>query len=234
LSRQLSINRTQFNRYLSGESFPRPDVLGRICSFFNVDARILLEPVELIGRGEDPVSNPYLRDFVGAGTRDVSERVLPSGFFRFSRRSFLSETQFVMGLVMIFRNGPNTFLRGLETRRAMQMQQLPDHPDAREFRGFVCQQEDAVAIIVSRRNTMTSSFNYLSKVASYDNNFWLGFVNRSVPEAAVGLRATRLVYEYLGNRVADALPAARTAGFFNEEDLPPFHRRLLQPDQPFR
>ena len=44
LSRRLGINRTQFNRYLSGESFPRPDVLDRICSFFKVDARILLEP----------------------------------------------------------------------------------------------------------------------------------------------------------------------------------------------
>ena len=36
LSRQLGINRTQFNRYLAGESFPRPDVLARICDFFDV------------------------------------------------------------------------------------------------------------------------------------------------------------------------------------------------------
>ena len=41
LCRDLGINRTQFNRYLAGESFPRPDVLHRICSFFDVDARIL-------------------------------------------------------------------------------------------------------------------------------------------------------------------------------------------------
>ena len=43
LARQLGINRTQFNRYLSGESFPRPDVLARICRFFEIDARVLLE-----------------------------------------------------------------------------------------------------------------------------------------------------------------------------------------------
>ena len=30
LCRELGINRTQYNRYLSGESFPRPDVLQRI------------------------------------------------------------------------------------------------------------------------------------------------------------------------------------------------------------
>lgn len=45
LCRDLQINRTQFNRYLSGEAFPRPDVLSIICEFFDVDARILLEPL---------------------------------------------------------------------------------------------------------------------------------------------------------------------------------------------
>ena len=34
ICRDLGINRTQFNRYLSGESFPRPDVLHKICIFF--------------------------------------------------------------------------------------------------------------------------------------------------------------------------------------------------------
>ncbi|WP_375175530.1 helix-turn-helix domain-containing protein [Pseudooceanicola sp.] len=43
LCRDLGINRTQFNRYLSGESHPRPDVLKRICDFFEVDARVLLQ-----------------------------------------------------------------------------------------------------------------------------------------------------------------------------------------------
>ena len=45
LCRELGINRTQFNRYLSGESFPRPDILQRICAYFKVDARILLQPL---------------------------------------------------------------------------------------------------------------------------------------------------------------------------------------------
>lgn len=201
--------------------------------FFNVDARILLEPVETLGRREDPVMNDFLREFIGSGTREVQENLLPSGFFRFSRRSFLDDDTFVTGLVRIFRKGPNTFLRGFETRSAMQAQHLPLDAKAREFRGLVTRHEDGVAIIVSRRNTMTSSFNYLSKVASFENNFWLGFVNRSVPETAVGLRATRLVYEYLGPRAADALPAARAAGFHTEETMPPFHLRLLRPDQPF-
>jgi transcriptional regulator with XRE-family HTH domain len=233
LSRQLGINRTQFNRYLAGESFPRPDVLARICNFFDVDARVLLEPVDQIGSGQDPIANPFLRDFVGSGAQHVPQEIFPSGFYRFSRRSFVDLDVFVVGLIHVRREGANTFLRGYESREAMRMQDLPEDGHAREFRGLVMQQEDGIALIASRHNSMTCSFNYLSRVASFDNNYWVGYVTRTVPATVGGLRATRLAYEYLGTRMAQVLPAARTAGFCSREELLPYHRRLLQPDQPF-
>jgi len=46
ICKKANISRNQFNRFLSGESFPRPDVLDRICSFFGVDANILLRPLD--------------------------------------------------------------------------------------------------------------------------------------------------------------------------------------------
>jgi transcriptional regulator with XRE-family HTH domain len=49
ICKSANINRTQFNRYLTGESFPRPDILDRICRYFEVDANILLRPL-----GEEP------------------------------------------------------------------------------------------------------------------------------------------------------------------------------------
>ncbi|MEW9918661.1 helix-turn-helix domain-containing protein [Marimonas sp. MJW-29] len=233
LSRQLGINRTQYNRYLSGESFPRPDVLARICRFFDVDARILLEPVGSAGSEQDPIANPFLHDYVGAGVANVPEEVFPSGFYRFSRRSFLKMDVFILGIVHVRRSDKNTFIRGFETRAAMKVQNLPTSSLAREFRGIVMQQEDGIVMIASRRNTMTSTFNYLSRVASFENNFWQGYVTRTVPENVGGLRATRMVFELLGNRPRDVLAAARATGFHSVDDLPAFHRRLLMPDVPF-
>ena len=233
LARQLGINRTQFNRYLSGESFPRPDVLARICCFFQVDARVLLEPVDQIGSKQDPIANPFLRNFVGSGAKDVPEDLFPSGFYRFSRLSFVTQDVFVVGLVHVRRDGTNTFLRGYEAKEAMRIQDLPTDSPSREFRGIAMKQEDGIAIIASRNNAMTCSFNYLSKVASFKNNFMLGYVTRTVPESVDGLRATRLVYEHLGSDMADVLPAARMTGFCNSDDLLPFHRRLLWPDDDF-
>ena len=234
LSRRLGINRTQFNRYLAGESFPRPDVLDRICSFFGVDARILLEPVDTLRHTDAVLTGPVLADFLGIGVENLPQDVFPSGFYRFSRRSFTNDQQFILGLVYVFRSNGIAYVRGFEAREAMRQQGLSDSPRAREFRGYVTQQEDGVAMLISRRNAMTCSFNYLARVASFENNFWVGYVTQTVRENPGGTRAARMVYEFLGRDRGAIYSAARSAGFVNEDALLPFHRRLLQPDQPFR
>ncbi len=234
LSRQLGINRTQFNRYLSGESFPRPDVLDRICTFFEVDARILLDPVDSISNGGQILDGPFLSDFLGIGVQNVPEQAFPSGFFRFTRRSFISDTKFVTGLVFVFRRDGQTFIRGFEAKEAMTQQGLPSDSASREFRGYVTQQEDGIAMVISRRKAMTCSFNFLSRVSSFENNFWVGYVTRTVRESPTSTRATRMVYEHLGRDSKKVFQAAHAAGFVAEEDLTPFSRRLLQIDDPFR
>ncbi|MEO0936849.1 MAG: helix-turn-helix transcriptional regulator [Pseudomonadota bacterium] len=234
LSRQLGINRTQFNRYLAGESFPRPDVLARICAFFDVDARILLEPVAEIGDLDDTLGHPFLAGFVGGGARDVPEEVFPSGFYQFSRRSFMSEGDYVVGLVRVFRSGRTTMVNGFEAKEAMRAQGLSTDRTAREFRGLVMLQESGIAALISRNGGMTASFNYLSPEASFQNNYWTGYAIRTVREALDSDRAVRMVYEYLGTGWASARKAARGAGYTKYQDLLPYHQRLLRDGQPFR
>lgn len=234
LCRELGINRTQYNRYLAGESFPRPDVLHRICTYFNVDARILLEPVGQISGGDVSIfNNPAISDYLGGATRPVSEDDFPSGFYRFARRSFLDEGMFVRGLIYVFRNREGTFLKGFEAKEAMRQQGLPTDPATREFRGAVIPQEDGIAALVSRRGSITSSFNFLARIPSFENNFWVGYVTRTVRENVAGRRVERLVYEYLGRDMEDVLPAARSAGFCAEGDLLPYQRNLLKPGETF-
>lgn len=234
LSRQLGINRTQFNRYLSGESFPRPDVLNRICTFFDVDARILLEPVATLSSRGQLLNGPVLRDFLGIGVTELTEELFPSGFYRFSRRSFLNDGQFLVGLVRVYRQAGFTYVRGFEAREAIRQQGLPMQARAREFRGYAARQEDGVAMVISRRGAMTCSFNFLARVASFENNYWVGYATRTVRETTNGLRAARMVYEHLASKPDVILPAARASGFKSAEELPPFHRRLLQTGDPFR
>ena len=233
LSRQLGINRTQFNRYLSGESFPRPDVLARICDFFDVDARVLLEPVENIAVKADPLTGPFLGDFLGVGVTAVTEADFPSGFYRFSRRSFLNAEQFVVGLVRVFRQNDAVVVRGYEARAALIAQGLPLHRDAREFRGLVLKQEDGISALISRRDAHTASFNFLSRVTSFENNFWVGYVARTVREMSGSERVVRMVYEHLGSDFARAKAAAKDGGYCTAEALLPYHRQLLKVNEPF-
>ena len=235
LCRDLGINRTQFNRYLAGESFARPDVLHRICSFFGVDARILLEPVEEISnKPASLLQHPYLADFVGAGLLGLSEEEFPSGLYRFSRAAFSEESRFVVGLVRIFRKDGMTFLRGFEPKEALAMYDLPTDAASREYRGLVLRQAEGIAALVSRRGAITTSFNYLSKTGGLTNHFWVGYAVRTTPENPSGRRAARLVYEYLGNDRHKVLAAARGAGYRTAKELVPFHRQQLRVDEDFR
>lgn len=233
LCRDLGINRTQFNRYLSGESFPRPDVLHRICSFFRVDARILLEPIQSLASPHGILNHPLVAEYVGAGLEDMPQDMFPDGFYRFSRRSFIETDLIILGLVYVFRRDHHTFIRGYEAKEAMRQQGQPIDPQTREFRGVILPQEDGVAAIVSHRQTMATSFNYLSRVASFQNHYWVGYATRTVRESVTGCRAARLVYEHLGNDTSAVLNAARKSGFCSPNEVMPYHRKLLQLDQPF-
>ncbi|WP_368484323.1 helix-turn-helix domain-containing protein [Pseudooceanicola sp. HF7] len=234
LCRDLGINRTQFNRYLSGESFPRPDVLHRICQFFGTDARILLEPVDQLRTGgEGILSHPEIAPFLGRNSTEFDPALLPSGFFRFSRLSFVDSTMAVMGLVYVYRKDGFTFVRGYEAREAMRQQGMALDGASREFRGIFLAQEQGVAALIARRGAATCSFNFLSPVAAFDNNFWEGYVTRTIREAISGPRASRMVYELLPRNSRAILEAARSTGLVGLDQLPPFHRRLLRLNHPF-
>lgn len=235
LCRDLGINRTQFNRYLSGESFPRPDVLHRICDFFGTDARILLEPAGSIRAGAfDLLNHPVVSGFFGSGPIEVPDALFPSGIYRFVRRSFIDELKFVMGLVRVYRADGYTFLRGFEPRAALRLQGLSTALHDREYRGIVMRQDEGVMIIAAHRNSLACSFNFLAQETSFQQNLWEGYVTRTVRERVNGVRASRMVYEHIGQDMTTVIGAARTTGLVDIGDVPPFQARLLRENEPFR
>lgn len=237
LCRNLGINRTQFNRYLAGESFPRPDVLHRICLFFSVDARILLEPVDEIAPSEpnrDILTHPAVQPFLGKTLEPVIEEELPSGFYRFSRPSFTDNQRFVVGLLFIFRADGHTFVRGYELPEAMSDQGLTARARDREFRGVVMKQERGIITLAARRGALTCSYSFLSRVPSFQNNFWEGYATRTVTESIVGQRVVRFVIEHIQGAWRVARAMARESGYCNVEELPGYHARLMRPGEPFR
>ena len=56
--------------------------------------------------------------------QQLSEEFFPSGFYRFTRRSFINEEKFVIGLVYVFRDAGVTYIKGFEAKEAMYSQGL--------------------------------------------------------------------------------------------------------------
>lgn len=162
----------------------------------------------------------------------MPEQMFPSGFYRFSRRGFLDDRKFLQGIVLVRRIDGHAVLCGLEPREAMRHQGLPLSRAQREFRGVVLRQDEGVSILIARRGAKTGSYNFLAPVASYENNFWEGYVTRTVRSQPAGRRMTRMVYEHLGDDTTAILRAARCAGYCEADDLLTHHLRLLQIDQP--
>lgn len=118
LCRDLGINRTQFNRYLNGEAFPRPDILSKICTYFEVDARILLEPLEALSRPPELPSWASIGAVLKAtAVRPVDRDILPDGLYLHYRRSYFVGDALSSSMVKINRDaGGNVRVRGFISR----------------------------------------------------------------------------------------------------------------------
>ncbi|MEM6578719.1 MAG: XRE family transcriptional regulator [Pseudomonadota bacterium] len=206
-----------------------------MCVFFDVDARILLEPLEKTQTAShELLSHPFIKDYLGKAPTSVPEDVFPAGFYSFVRRSFIDDDQFTMGLVHVKRDDGYTFLHGFEPREAMRNQGLSTAPADREYRGIILRQEEGVMAIVTHRQSLACSFNFLTPETSFQSNIWEGYATRTVREKVTGRRAARMVYEFLGRDLSRGLQIARQAGLVTLDHVPPFHRKLLRLNQEFR
>lgn len=235
LCRELSLNRTQFNRYLAGESFPRPDILQKICIHFGLDARILLQPLHEL---QTDLSNTQafsgLHEFLNMRPGNVPEHLFPSGFYVFSRHSFIYPDTFIQGIIHVYRKDNMTYITGREPISEMRRQALPIDKYAREFRGMVMAMDTGLGMLVSRRRFMTGTFNFIAPVPSFENTYWQGYAVRTSREFSTTSRATRMVYQYLGGFSNKVLEASRKSGLCSAQELPNYHKALLLLDRSFK
>ncbi|SLN27515.1 hypothetical protein ROJ8625_01136 [Roseivivax jejudonensis] len=212
LCRELGINRTQFNRYRAGESFPRPDVLWRICRHFRVDARILLEPVaDVISSSAVPFCHSELSGFFSAAAPGLSEADMPSGFYRSTHRDAALEDRYRSGLVLIYRRDGHVFVRGF-TPRTDAVRASRD----REFRGLVLHESGGAFAITSRRDGNDVTYMRLRRFTD-DPDLWFG---EALGPPHSDPSRLQIVYEFLGSARHEIFATARTGGIVMSDALP--------------
>lgn len=235
LCRRLGINRSQFNRYLQGEAFPRPDLLHRICAHFGVDARILLEPLPLPPGPPSP-ADPLMAALAmlaeGTDKRDVTvaDSVLPSGIYRFWRRSFARPDMVLTTLCRIWREGgvvryrsrepmlPNPLLTG--TEGALRPRFGPQH-------GVFLRAEDGLTLLCAVPGTRTLRMTFLRPGHAGVATLMPGYSALTRDRASGLLRVVPSLLERLPDDRTAQMAAARSGGYRRPETLPDLLRDIL-------
>lgn len=221
IARDLGINRTQLNRYIYGEAFPRPDILHRICTYFGVDARILTQSLDEIDAeqrhpalGSSPI--PTLE------FEPVSENVFPDGFYIEWKQSWIYANMFTKHLLQASTdNGTRV------TRIRAPSGFRPDLKGARyklpliDFHGIAVNQSDGFAIFDQGRGTHGVAMTAFRK----------GFMN--VENVFPGYKLSAVVFnrqrhhfkgptilQYIGRNCADILQVARSPLWLTVDDIP--------------
>lgn len=227
--REVGINRTQFNRYLSGESSPRPEILARICDHFEVDARILLEPLPT-----DHLASRKLA--LGALTNDlirnefsgVSDEMLPDGLYRYWRMSMSQRGKVFCGLSIVSRKQGVKMWRERPLILSLNKTPVTQHT----VNGLLFEAEAGFCgFFVSEASTLLN-FSYFQKMGLGRANTFYGLEMLGRPEYKDLERLTRCLLERIAPENGPVMAAARAKGYWAPEDAPDYVLAYLAPDIP--
>ncbi len=226
LCRRIGVNRTQFNRYLSGMAFPRPDVLYRICSHFQVDANILLQDLTEI-EAPAPSRAPSGSEVPLASQRPFDHYMLPDGLYQYWRKSFRQPRRAYHGMALISTVGTAKLWKGYD------LHDQPIRAGGRRFArstrydGVLVQQFDGFALMsrTPYSDVMNMSYFEYGLDGLLDYYSGISFITRRRLPDTNGL--TAIVMRRLPSRCADLLACARDCGSREISDLPPLIRTAL-------
>lgn len=227
--RALEINRTQFNRYLSGEAHPRPEVLAKICAHFGYDARILLTPLADIERDrafEPPVS----------GEADAFNRIMtpfdharmPDGLYQFIMPNMIDPGMVHSDLIRLF-TLPNG-VKGLHWSVPKFFAEITGQPTnwhARKMTGFVYQHVDGVSFLMANPISRQIMLVFTSPGFRGVPNVYNGFAAMTQTLGPMKSQAQPLIMTRLAPSFRHALAARRKLNGMQRADLSEAQRAYL-------
>jgi len=232
-ARILDINRAQYNRYLSGESYPKPAVLDRICKYFGVDARILtdlldeqvLQDLPEPGLHNEPnVQSHYWEHaarwlpenyFEAPGSRQIED-----GLYLYWRPSMAQQGSYICTPAQIGTSySIRTFrMYGVKSPVMMSHTLLPKQ---REIRGILMGQDQGISIFLPPNRTSTMSITiFLNNSRTNSAVFLSGTVMLARENYADYGNFARCLLQRLPAEPASIVKASRYHRYFTRDELP--------------
>lgn len=212
LCRTLGVNRTQFNRYLNGSAFPRPDLLFRICRHFGVDANIMLTRLD---DRRPPMSSetlPQAGRLVIEHQRPFDHYLLPDGMYRYWRKSFRQPGRAYCGMALIYSRDGAKLWKGYDIHDVAIRTGTKRHARSTCYDGQLIQQFDGFALMsrTPYNDQMNVTYFEYGLDAMPDYYSGISFVTRR--RLSEANRLTAIVMQRMSNHCVTWLAAARTCG----------------------
>jgi transcriptional regulator with XRE-family HTH domain len=221
LCRVIGVNRTQFNRYLSGTAFPRPDTLFRICRHFGVDANILLRPLdEVQAAASSALETTFTPLSLSGLQRPFDHYMLPDGMYRYWRKSFRQPNRAYQGMAQVRTFGEIKMWKGYDIHDAPTRTGTRRFSRSTSYNGILIQQFDGFALMsrTPYNDLMNVTFFEYGMDALPDYYSGLSFVTRRrLPEAN---RLTAIVMQRLPSDCSAWLSWARQCGSHPLDSVP--------------
>lgn len=234
VSADLGIGRVQFQRYLRGESFPKPNVLRNICDYFMVDARILTHKLD-----DDLIRDMVLARKLGPQLGHQSAWLSAIGFAAsnqnyFDEQEALEEGHYVMWqwcsgrkntvlrkLFKIYRQDGVTVMRGYAPRESFP----PRTPlREREYRGICLslRRQGYALLTFTPQPSQMISMSYVTPIhlTEHSRDALVGFHAITRDELPELPRLSRIVVERLEPSASTLLSQAHMPSYYSIEDLP--------------
>lgn len=220
--RKLGVNRSQFNRYLNGQTLPSLRLMRKICDFFGIEEAELMMPhnkfQELVrlkpqGAGVEIDKNELIR-FAETLVQDSTEKLSPyEGYYFTYYNSMSNPGKILKGLTKIY---ATPFSMNIKTMEII---------GTRGRGGFTCKYEGACFMLGDRlfitaietltRNEAIQIILY----PSYTNRirYLSGIMSGVAAHATRPPAATQIAMEYLGRSI-NVRDALSQSGLFDPDD----------------
>jgi hypothetical protein len=238
--RDLGINRVQFNRYLAGTSFAKPDILVEICEYFEVDARIFVEELRtehfLKHRAQSgQISNDVfytslleLKKHFGDFDFRLREDFIPDGFYVSWRRSFADPSKYC-ALLFLVKNMEGFAKYSLFDPRYNEYKQKFETRGQQKASGVIFN-HPAGALMCDAVEALKNLATGLDLITPFDPSLgaYPGLTVHLKAEVAGNGRASKMLFQPIKNDLPSARYAARRSRrLLNEDEIPtPFLKQI--------
>ncbi|MGO4909171.1 helix-turn-helix domain-containing protein [Pseudorhodobacter sp. W20_MBD10_FR17] len=238
VAQDLDISKIQFQRYMRGDSFPKPHTLKLICTYFNVDARILTEPLSdalLYAMRTDAAASEACDPAMTAAmafacpTQDYFQdpKVLPDGFYRVVRKSLTFPNCYVNLLFLVKTIGKARVMRCYDDKR---ISNDPMPAPMRQYRGMVLGHGDGVSIVVfhsppamSISHIFVAPFFHTSGIRALT-----GFSTSGRAELVGRPRIVRIYIEPIIGGFSGAMAYRRRKAFMTPQEVDPMILGIIE------